>query len=286
MTRIEVAKRLQEWTGATGPLQRYAKKLADDVAVTPDETTEALECLDMLRKQVKDRVCRNFCDRERRKADLEDAQWIIEQLADNMFEKLPEAPIHFTLSMTDAQIRQLDDGQLKWSGTPGQPLPAVGSVLNPIPLWKNLKKWPTCKVVGYVVEHGWVYLLCRFVKEPRGADALWGHYCMVAGVDIVPRNTAQLFSPVYKDVREMRLAKSSYVRLGHRATNYEIIVTQVDSERCALTMVNPKRGMMLLPDFWRTGVPLDYIADKLNINEVDAEGIALAAKVCAAELPE
>lgn len=100
-----------------------------------------------------------------------------------MMTELPERVVF----MQGSDTRASDDRLLKWSGPKGRPIPVVGEVITTpnMAYYRGVgsKVIGPMTVVGYAVEHGWLYVLCRPVKAPKGLprsqDPIY-----VAGVDL------------------------------------------------------------------------------------------------------
>lgn len=70
-----------------------------------------------------------------------------------------------------------------------------------------------------------------------------------------------------------------YASVANRGTQYDVAIFETPHGP-ALALVNFGRCMRV-PAYWRNGLHVDYLAEKLHINEVDAEGVLMAIETIA-----
>lgn len=97
-----------------------------------------------------------------------------------MLDTLPDNVV-YTL-----QGGSIEDPNPKWSGP--TPVPKVGDLIEPKAVYRGVGGWGQMEVIGYEIEHGWVYVLATPHKWPDKAAIIPERtYIYVAGIDLIGR---------------------------------------------------------------------------------------------------
>lgn len=185
-----------------------------------------------------------------------------------------------------------DTSVLRWSGDPeisklepGKPLvPWVGEKVKPLIVYKGFDV-SAGTVVGYLVEHGWLYLVVKVQpvtgkRNGQKASFLWGsdNFIVVAGNDLVtPLRQKQLRGALLGVRGGMaQVTGNRIVWEPGDMTHYEAVVMQVPGDNAVLALLSPRRGAMKLPTDWQDGMHADYVAEKLGLKPRDVT----AERVC------